>query len=993
MKLIFYLSVGACLLLSSAIAKDPVSFEREVLPLLEHRCNECHHPEDSQGGLDLTRVATILRGGDDDGPAAIPGNPGESPLVLRVTGETKPRMPKKEEPLPDHEIDLLKRWVAEGARDDTPEFSQEDLTFFEKEIRPVLFTHCFKCHAGKDPESGLMLSSRYGILAGGNRGPVVIPGDPEQSFLLSAVRHEGVLKMPKGGDKLSEEKIASLEEWIRRGLPWPSDEKVLTREKLFTISDADREHWAFRPLPTSAGSIDTILEKRWQAEDLEPAPSADRHRLLRRVSYDLIGYPPTPEEIANYINDDSPGAFEKVVDRLLSSDLYGTRWGRHWLDYTRNGANGQQNRGPEMLPARYAKWVTDCFNQDVPYDWFAQTHLAGDLMPGRDGSGYSIDLALAAAVPLNGARTFQNAATETFALMDKLDEGVEFMGRSLMGISLECARCHDHKFDPISQRDYYALLGFFQSSWFGPVPSDTKSPAEAFAAVERERELLQEKAHFDGLIRVEATRISSHGGELRNRWMKERQGFLKPWDKRLMELEVAVLQGELKASADKKLKLDIQTAIDERELNLSDFKQRFFDVRSLKEIGYQIGGHKSEIGLIVRSEKLGLIDLQKELSTWKERFETERLEWWERHRFGSFRKGDPEVEQLTKWDDEVVKIDAELEKLRAARIVVRCEGGLRRAEELAEFAAEAKADKRQFYPDLVPAWFGDARLLDRGDVMEPRELIPRGFPTFFGGEQTHIDEKSSGRLELAKWIITQDSTQSALVARAAVNRMWLHLFGEGLCRSPKELGRLGEIPEMPELIDALAVKLIKSGWSKKSVIREIVISNAYQQSAITESKQDPANRFFARQNVRRLEAEPIVNTMTWIGEGRRDGNLLGEVHYLSHFDPPTTDDLIEKRVASIAPTQALFLMNQPTATQKVASDLVRRLKLDSLELPDCLDVIYESVYQRHPTDSELTFAREFIERRRSQVEKSITTEEISEFIQLLLCSNELIYLE
>jgi mono/diheme cytochrome c family protein len=529
-------------------SQQPVSFERDVLPLLEKRCNKCHQPDEAQGGLDLTRRATMLRGGDELGAAIVPDDPQMSPLIQVLTGKAEPAMPSEGDPLPTTEIELLRRWILAGANDDTPQFSRQDIDFFEREIRPVLFTQCFKCHAGDEAESGLRLTSRHGILAGGSRGPAVTTGDPDSSLILKAIRHDGELQMPKRGDPLSSAQVAAFAEWIKRGLPWPRDEAVLARDKLFTISKSDRNHWAFRPLPRTLPedwSIDRVLRSRHQAAGLEPVPEADRHRLLRRVTYDLIGYPPTPDETHDFVHDDSSDAFEKVVKTLLASPQFGWRWGRHWLDYTRNGANGLPNRGPAFESDRYAAWVTKCFNEDRPYDWFARVHLAGDRMPGFDGADYSIDQALAATVPLNGPRTFQEMSTDTFVLMDKLDESVEFMGRSLMGISLECARCHDHKFDPISQHDYYGLLGFFQSSSFGPVPANAKTHAGAEAAVARQRELLREQARLSGLIRKASIKLNVGGGGRTRKWEAARQAVLAPKEKRLLEIELAILTAEL----------------------------------------------------------------------------------------------------------------------------------------------------------------------------------------------------------------------------------------------------------------------------------------------------------------------------------------------------------------------------------------------------------------------------------------------------------------
>lgn len=982
---------------------EKVSFDRDVYPLLEKRCNSCHHAEEASGGLDLTRLSTMLRGGDDLGSAIVPGKPDESPLIKVLHEGGDYFMPKDGDPLAGDEIALLKNWISQGAMDDTPNFSNEQIAFFEKEVRPILFARCFKCHAGEDAESGLQLTSRQGILRGGDRGPAAVAGDPQTSLLMSAVRHTTELRMPRGGDRLTKAQVASLESWIRNGLPWPGNSRVLTREKQFTISDADRNHWAFRALSKNprGWSIDSTLEKRHHSAGLTPAPRADRHRLLRRLTYDLIGYPPTIAEIEAFVADESPDALQKVVNRLLDDELFGSRWGRHWLDYSRNGANGQSNRGPEMDPDRYAKWVAKCFNEDRPYDWFVRVHLAGDRMPSPDGTAYSIDQAIAAAVPLNGPRTFARAETDTFILMDKLDEGLEFLGRSLLGISLECARCHDHKFDPISQRDYYALLGIFQSSWYGPVPTDTPSPAAADASLALYRGLLKQRARLEGLIRVAGTRKSITGGQVRKQWYADRQAVLAPKEKRVVELELAILEAELK-TADEKIRADVQKTAIAKRASLTDFKPRFFDRVAFKELGYEIHGHKSQVGLIARATAANLPEVVRELETLDKFWRDEIEEWLERHRFGGFLKADPEVADVAAWDDQVIRIQAQLDAFAADQQLVRCEGGLRRSEELAVYMKEAKADDRAFYAELVPAYVGDARLLRRGDILEPAELVPRGTPEFFADPLAKIE--GSGRLQLANWLTKTDSMQSALVARSAVNRVWQNLFGEALCRTPTELGRLGATPEMPELIDGLAAHLIESDWSLKSLIRTIVTSDAYTRTSMTTDANQAAdrfNRYFARQNVRRLQAEPILNTFATLSDGARRGILQQQNRkaslasdFLANFDGPTTEDIIDRRTQSISATQALFLMNARNAYNDVANALSQRHRADQhSDLSNMLEPLFLEVLGRPLTDADRAFAESFVSKRRRDTGGENQVEEIREFIHLLLCSNELLYLE
>ncbi len=999
------------------------SFDREVQPLLEQHCNECHHPEKQRGGLDLTRLETMRRGGDELGAAVIPGSPEESPLIQVLTGAMEPAMPDNGEKLAEPEIDLLRRWIAEGAIDDSPTFASDEVAFFEREIRPILATRCFKCHAGEDAEHGLQLTSRVGILTGGARGPAAIPGEPKSSLLIAAIRHQGDLKMPRGGDQLSETQVAAFERWVSLGMPWPTRDRVLAREKQFTISEADRNHWSFRPLPDdlpTSWRIDSALEVHHENLGLTPAPEADRHRLLRRVTYDLIGYPPTSEEIAEFIADASPDAFEKVVNRLLATPQYGWRWGRHWLDYSRNGANGQSNRGPALDSERYAQWVAQCFNEDRPWDWFARVHLAGDQMADFEGGEYSIDQALAAAIPLNGPRTFESITTETFVLMDKLDEGVEFLGRSLMGISLECSRCHDHKFDPISQNDYYALLGFFQSSWFAPVPVSVSSPAEAEAAITEHREMVSELARLNGKIRYASIRHNVGGGGRVKQWQATRIPKLEPIDKRLRELELAVFEAELAAAnrdGETSLAADLRTAIAERETKLKNHQApKYTGFGSLSGYRHFIGGHKSQLGLIKRATSLEQTDLVRELEEQLTFWVEERERWIERSRFGGFAKSDPEVAELAAAEDRIAAIKTELSvnptqswtSPKETHLFVRADGGLRRAEDLEPLDQAAQAAGLQFNsnnPDRVylhPYYIGEARFLNRGDVLYPERLVPRATPVFFGASPGEF--QGSGRLELAEWLTIPGSSQAALIARNAVNRAWQNLFGEALCRTPKELGRLGEIPELPEVIDGLAARLIGNGWSMKQLVREIVLSEAYRRSAevcTPNLANDEHNRYFARQNVRRLEYEPIVNSIAILRTAQRfdspkerDAAVPGISEYFRLFDGPTVYDLIDHRVASIAAPQALFLMNNRNAAVNVAGQIVRNLAINfKAELTDVLHPIYLQVYQRPPSVAEETFAREFVERRRQSTGTPETREEILDFVTLLLCGNEFLYLE
>ncbi len=341
--------------------------------------------------------------------------------------------------------------------------------FFEKKVRPLLDRHCQQCHGPDKQKGGLRLDSRAALLQGGDSGPAVVPGQPEKSRLVHAVRYGDTPRMPPKA-KLADEEIAVLAAWVKIGAPWPEARAVartVTPASTFKITEKDRAFWAFRPVQQPAvppvrdaawarTPVDHFLLAEMEKKGLRPAEAADRRTLLRRVTFDLTGLPPTPEEIEAFLTDARPGAYERVVERLLASPAYGERWARHWLDVARYGEDQAHSFQPRLYPDgwRYRDWVVRAFNGDQPYDRFVTDQLAGDLL---DGPG----------------RADRLAATGFFALgpiyygratADEWDDRVDTLARGLLGLTVACARCHDHKFDPIPQKDYYSLAGVFAST-------------------------------------------------------------------------------------------------------------------------------------------------------------------------------------------------------------------------------------------------------------------------------------------------------------------------------------------------------------------------------------------------------------------------------------------------------------------------------------------------------------------------------------------------
>jgi cytochrome c553 len=351
--------------------------------------------------------------------------------------------------------------------------------FFEKEVRPLLVENCQECHGGKKTEGGLSLTSRAAVLKGGERGPAVVPGKPTESLLIKAVSRTGELKMPLKG-KLSAKEVEKLTLWVAHGAVWPDSGEATKTGAKYAVTEKQRRWWAFQAV--HGVPIPAVTNREWPQSDLDrfilaelekrtipPAKPAERRVLLRRATFDLIGLPPTPEEVESFLKDTSPNAFAKVVDRLLASPAYGQRWARHWLDVVRyadyhDGNPKARNPVCEPLEAwRYRDWVVQSFNRDLPFDRFVVHQIAGDLLAAPDGKEPYADGLVATTFLVNGVWDRGDADKEKL-VSDMVDDQIDTVGKAFMGLTLGCARCHDHKFDPLAQTDYYALAGIFYST-------------------------------------------------------------------------------------------------------------------------------------------------------------------------------------------------------------------------------------------------------------------------------------------------------------------------------------------------------------------------------------------------------------------------------------------------------------------------------------------------------------------------------------------------
>jgi Protein of unknown function (DUF1553)/Protein of unknown function (DUF1549)/Planctomycete cytochrome C len=358
-------------------------------------------------------------------------------------------------------------------------------TFFEQRVRPLLVEACLGCHGAKKQESGLRLDGRGALLKGGESGPAVVPGKPQESLLIKAVRHQGEVRMPPR-KRLSDAQVADLARWVELGAPWPGAEGVPIRGG--DITAADREFWSFRPvkpppLPAvkdtawARSPVDRFILAGLEAKGLIAVAPADRRTLIRRATYDLTGLPPTPEEVDAFLKDDAPDAYEKVVNRLLASPAYGERWGRHWLDVVRYADTaGETADYPVREAYRYRNYVIDAFNRDKPYDQFLREQLAGDILARSAPREQYAELVTATGyLAISRRFGFDPQNYQHLTIQDTIDT----VGQSVLGLSLGCARCHHHKFDPVNTADYYALYGIFASSTYAfPGSEEVKRPRD-----------------------------------------------------------------------------------------------------------------------------------------------------------------------------------------------------------------------------------------------------------------------------------------------------------------------------------------------------------------------------------------------------------------------------------------------------------------------------------------------------------------------------------
>ncbi len=464
-----------------------VAFARDIQPIFEKSCASCHSADLKLAELDLSTREAAMKGGDH-GAVIVPGNAEKSKLYRVIAGLDQPSMPMEGDALKPAEVAAIKAWIDQGAK-------WETAVSFAKDIQPIMERSCWNCHGAAMQLSKLDLRTREGALRGGAHGPALTPGNADQSRMYRAVAHLDAIKMPMQGDKLKAEEIAAFKAWIDAGAPWdasatptakPATSAVAALEDM-ELTPEQRNYWAFKlPVqktpPIVAKSefshpIDRFLESARAEKTLIAAPRADKRTLIRRAYIDLIGLPPSPADVEAFVADQSADAWDKLITKLLASPQYGERWGRHWLDVARYAdSNGFEQDYDRPNAWRYRDYVINAFNQDKPYNQFLKEQIAGDEL-----DYVTHETLIATGFLRAGPRVLFREKDNPERRWDYVDDLIATLGRGVMGMTVNCARCHNHKFDPIGQKDYYslaaALNGWVETDW--PLVS-SRAEAEAY---------------------------------------------------------------------------------------------------------------------------------------------------------------------------------------------------------------------------------------------------------------------------------------------------------------------------------------------------------------------------------------------------------------------------------------------------------------------------------------------------------------------------------
>lgn len=811
--------------------------------------------------------------------------------------------------------------------------------FFETRIRPVLARNCFACHAASKM-GGLDLTTRAGLEKGGVHGPALLMAGGASLLVRAVSYQDDKLKMPPSG-KLGTAEIEDLTAWVRAGAVWPENKHLKPAGPGYRITAEHRGWWAFQPVRKPAAppvrlaawprtDLDRFVLNKIEAKGLKPVRPAEKRALLRRAYFDLTGLPPTAAEVAAFEKDPARDAFAKVVERLLASKHYGERWGRYWLDvarYSDDRLNSTMD-SPYENGFYYRDWVIDAFNKDMPYDLFVKAQIAGDLLDRPDREQLIAGLGFYSLSP-----EFQ-------------DDRVDATSRGFLGLTVACAQCHDHKFDPIPTKDFYALSGVFASTKLSEYPLAPEAQVKEFKAKkekieEKEKELSEyldrQALQLGEILAAQTARYlgaARRGGkdetldaETLERWTKylakEREHpFLQDWEKDSFSLE----------------------AFQARVLEVVKEKKKIDETNLIRLGGSQKRGDLAAADLVALERDKYLL--------WRDLFGSNAgILYYKEAKLDRFLDG--------QWKKHLDSLRAEVAQLKTA---------LPAQYPFIHTIADVEQPK-------------NVRIRIRGSADNLGEEAPRAFLSILSKGDPAPFTKGAGRLELAEAMASADNP---LLPRVMVNRIWKQHFGTGLVQTPSNFGQLGEKPSHPELLDYLAARFIEEKWSIKALHREIMNSAVYQLAAASDPaafEADPDNRLYWRANRRRLDIEPLRDTLLAV-TGELDTRMGGKAEKLTEasnkrrtvygfvsrrkldgtlalFDFPNPNSSSEQRIETATPLQALYFLNS-TFLQDRAKALAARLASEGADDTARIRAAYLLLYGRAPLAKEIAAGLEYL---------------------------------
>lgn len=947
-----------------------------------------------------------------------------------------------------------------------PPQDAQGVAYFESKIRPVLIEHCYHCHsaqaqANKKLKGGLLLDTRDGLRKGGDSGPGLVPGKPDDSLLIKALRYEATKMPPKG--KLPDDVIADFARWVQMGAPDPREGQPLVAKRAIDI-EAAKKSWAFRAIPSlppppvkqsewARTAIDRFILAKLEEKQLAPAIRAGKEKLLRRAYFDLIGLPPTAAEVEAFVNDPAPDAYERLVDRLLQSEHYGERWGRHWLDVVRFAESGGYEFDANRPGAyHYRDFVIKAFNQDMPYDQFVRLQLAGDHLQPADFFATSATGFLVAG-PYPGQTT---AKTIQLIRYDHLDDMVATLGTSMLGLSLGCARCHEHKYDPISQQDYYHLLACLSrtdsvEAKLDPNPEIYRKAKAEFDLAHAPLVAAQQKFEREELSARLLEWLQAEQGRQAPTWLildasvpptrtnvkgrdnKPTRGNNYLLTAQTLQKGITALRLEIPAEAGSEAKEVMQAQLSVTVVPLTNKTAKPTPVklkadqvtlaagkpaRAVFEIDGNVGFDGGTVfNFTLKLDPDRLKNLHPQLAIIAAPLP-----------IADNAPAEPQAarELLTAVDPQPVPLNAK-NRDEVVHWFRKLDVPTKQV-----YDAVDQHLKQQPQPKLLGVFSatsnrgGDVHYLIRGEVDRKNGVARPAFLQVLMNtperEKHWLTDGSPAatapRVALANWLTDTRAGAGNLLARVLVNRLWQHHFGKGLVRTPNDFGAQGEAPTHPELLDWLAGEFIRGGWKMKPLHKLLMTSAAYQQGGEASAaalQTDAQNRLWGRIPARRLEAEVIRDALlavsgsldpTMYGPGTLDGNGPRRSVYLTvkrsqpvpmmqTFDAPEAVQSIGERQTTTVATQALALLNSPFVRQR-AEKLAQRVRPKTPDdLAQAVEQAYMTTLSRKPGDDEKQRMLSFIQQQASshgQGAKGLDLA-MTDFCQVLLCLNEFVYLD